>query len=236
MKRLLSLVAGAALVLALPVQAAAETMDASMAPSGMALVGDTLYVADVYHRAVWTVEDGEAVLLTGRTEVTDLSGQPVAGYNDGPFAQAVFSEPWAIVPYDGGFLVSDTGNHVLRYLDLVEEEVCTAAGTGRADFRDGTGEQAAFDSPTGLAVDNQGTVYIADTGNNVIRCMDEDGKVTTYAGGEEGCALGNLETVFRSHRPVLGGRGSLCGRHRQPPDCGHCGRRGRPGGRGGAPR
>ena len=47
MKRLLSLVAGAALVLALPVQAAAETMDASMAPSGMALVGDTLYVADV---------------------------------------------------------------------------------------------------------------------------------------------------------------------------------------------
>ena len=106
MKRLLSLVAGAALVLALPVQAAAETMDASMAPSGMALVGDTLYVADVCHRAVWTVEDGEAVLLTGRTEVTDLSGQPVAGYNDGPFAQAAFSEPWAIVPYDGGFLVS----------------------------------------------------------------------------------------------------------------------------------
>ena len=195
MKRLLSLVAGAALVLALPVQAAAETMDASMAPSGMALVGDTLYVADVCHRAVWTVEDGEAVLLTGRTEVTDLSGQPVAGYNDGPFAQAAFSEPWAIVPYDGGFLVSDTGNHVLRYLDLVEEEVCTAAGTGRADFRDGTGEQAAFDSPTGLAVDSQGTVYIADTGNNVIRCMDEDGKVTTYAGGEEGCTLGNLETV-----------------------------------------
>ncbi|WP_162612214.1 hypothetical protein [Flavonifractor sp. An306] len=126
----------------------------------------------VCYRAIWTVEDGEAVLLTGRMEVADLSGQPVAGYNDGPFAQAAFSEPWAIVPYDGGFLVSDTGNHVLRYLDLVEEKVCTGAGTGRADFCDGTGEQAAFDSPTGLAVDNQGTVYIADTGNGAVyRCQ-----------------------------------------------------------------
>ena len=100
-----------------------------------------------------------------------------------------------VVAYNDGFLVSDTGNHVLRYLDMDKEWVYTAAGTGKAGFRNNTGEKAAFDSPTGLAVDNQGTVYIADTGNNVIRCMDEDGKVTTYAGGEEGCALGNLETV-----------------------------------------
>ena len=197
MKRLFSILTATALalVLALPARAASETVDSSMAPSGMALVGDTLYVADTYHRAVWTVEDGEASLLAGRTEITDLSGRPVEGYNDGTFAQAAFSEPWAIVPYDDGFLVSDTGNHVLRYLNMDKERVYTAAGTGRAGLRDDTGEKASFDSPTGLAVDNEGTVYIADTGNNVIRCMDEDGNVTTYAGGEEGCALGSLQTV-----------------------------------------
>lgn len=164
MKRLCSILTTTALVvvLALPAQAA-EAVDFSIAPSGMALVVDTLYVADAYHRAIWTVENGEAVLLAGRTEVTDLSGQPVEGYNDGPFDQAAFSEPWAIVPYDGGFLVSDTGNHVPRYLDLDGEKVYTAAGTVKAGFRDGAGEKAAFDSPTGLAVDGEGTVYIADT-------------------------------------------------------------------------
>ena len=196
MKRLLSILTGTALVLALALPAlAAETVDASIAPSGMALVGDTLYVADTYHRAIWTVEDGKTTLLAGRMEVTDLSGQPVEGYNDGAFAQAAFSEPWAIVPYDDGFLVSDTGNHVLRYLDMDREKVYTAAGSGKAGLRDNTGEKASFDSPTGLAVDDEGNVYIADTGNHVIRCMDERGRVTTYAGGSEGCALGSLKEV-----------------------------------------
>lgn len=196
MKRLLSILTASALAAALTLPAwASETVDTAIAPSGMTMVRDTLYVADTYHRAIWTVEDGEVSLLAGRTEVTDLSGQPVEGYNDGTFDQAAFSEPWAIVPYSDGFLVSDTGNHVLRYLNMDKGKVYTAAGTGKAGFRNNTGEKAAFHSPTGLAVDDEGTVYIADTGNNVIRCMDEDGKVITYAGGKEGCALGSLKEV-----------------------------------------
>lgn len=51
---------------------------------------------------------------------------------------------------------------------------------------------ASIDSPTGLAVDDEDTVYIADMGNNAIRAMDQNGNVTTYVGGEEGCALGAL--------------------------------------------
>ena len=196
MKRLLSILTASALAAALTLPAwASETVDTAIAPSGMTMVRDTLYVADTYHRAIWTVEDGEVSLLAGRTEVTDLSGQPVEGYNDGTFDQAAFSEPWAIVPYSDGFLVSDTGNHVLRYLNMDKGKIYTAAGTGKAGFRNNTGEKAAFHSPTGLAVDDEGTVYIADTGNNVIRCMDEDGKVITYAGGKEGCALGSLKEV-----------------------------------------
>ena len=196
MKRLISLLLAAALLTA-PALAAQETA-LPLAASGMAVVEDVLYVADSYHRAVWAVEDGEATLLTGRTDVTDLSGQPVAGYGDGTFAKAVFSEPWAVVPYLDGLLVSDTGNHALRYLDLEKERVYTAAGTGEAGYRDGKSSQASFDSPTGLVVDDEGTVYIADTGNNVIRAMDEDGKVTTYAGSEAGCALGSREEALFS--------------------------------------
>lgn len=195
MKRLLSLFVLSALLLGAvcPAHGAEETgASLPLAASGMTLVGNTLYVADSYHRAVWTVENGEATLLAGRTDVTDLSGQPVEGYRDAAFDQAMFSEPWAIIPYGDGFLVSDTGNHVIRYLDMTARRVYTAVGTGEAGYRDGSNRLASFDSPTGLAMDDEGTVYIADMGNNAIRAMDQNGNVTTYAGSEEGCALGAL--------------------------------------------
>ena len=151
----------------------------------MAVVEDVLYVAGSYHRSVWAVEDGEASLLAGRTDVTDLSGQPVAGYGDGTLDKAVFSEPWAVVPYLDDLLVSDTGNHVLRYLDLEKERVYTAAGTSKAGYRDGSNSRVSFHSPTGLAVDNEGTMYIADTGNGAVRVI-QDGYVTTLVSPDSG--------------------------------------------------
>ena len=159
MKQKLAALTLAALTLCLPARAEeTQALDTAMAPSGMVMVGDALYVADTYHRAVWAVEHGTASLLTGRMEVTDLFGQPVAGYNDDALNGAAFSQPWDIVPYDDGFLVSDAGNHVLRYIDLDQERVYTAVGAGTAGYRNDTGEKAAFDMPTGLAVDDEGTV------------------------------------------------------------------------------
>ena len=204
-RRILSLGVLAALVLALalPIQgaetaASGAVLAASLAPSGMVRAGDTLYIADSYQRAVVALKDGEAALLAGRTDVTDVWGQPVESYRDGAFDQAAFSEPWAVVPYGDGLLVTDAGNHALRYLDLEQERVYTAAGTGSAGYQNGTGVRAAFDTPTGLAVGEDGTVYIADTGNHVIRAMDEDGRVTTFAGSREGCALGALDEALFS--------------------------------------
>ena len=193
MRRFISLLVLTVMLMmsALPV-CGADNGNQLPAASGFAVDGDTLYIADSYHRAIWKMEDGVAELLAGQTELTDLSGQPAAGYRDGSFTQAAFDSPWAVVPYEDGLLVSDSGNHVLRYLDLNRKRVYTAAGTGEAGYRDGS-SRVAFDTPTGLAVDDDGTVYIADTGNNVIRAMDSDGNVTTYAGGEEGCSLGTLK-------------------------------------------
>lgn len=96
MKRLLSLFVLSALLLgAVCLAHGAEEAGASLPlfASGMTLVGNPLYVADSYHRSVWTVESGEASLLAGRTDITDLSGQPVEGYRDAAFDQAMFSEP-----------------------------------------------------------------------------------------------------------------------------------------------
>lgn len=151
-----------------------KPVNISVAPSGLAKIGDTIYVADSVHSSVWAFRDGEMISLTGSQ----------AGCRDGSFKDALFAGPWAVIPYQKGLLVSDTENHALRYLDLEENQVSTVA-----DADDGLAR------PTGLAVDQDGTVYISDTENHTVCMLDSTGAVTTYAGNSEGCTLGTLEEV-----------------------------------------
>ncbi len=60
-------------------------------------------------------------------------------------------------------------------------------GEGRVD---GPALQASFNTPSGIAADAQGNLYVADTGNHAIRRIGIDGQVTTLAGGEQGHADG----------------------------------------------
>ena len=53
----------------------------------------------------------------------------------------------------------------------------------------GTGAQARFNGPEGLAVASDGTLYVADTGNGVIRRITSDGTVRTLKSGESGCGV-----------------------------------------------
>src|SRR4051812_26651274 len=50
------------------------------------------------------------------------------------------------------------------------------------DHTDGTGENARFFNPTGIAVDSAGTIYVADGGDHTIRKITAGGVVTTFAG------------------------------------------------------
>ena len=59
--------------------------------------------------------------------------------------------------------------------------VSTLAGTGEAGAADGPGAAAMFDDPTGIAVDDDGRLYVADRGNSAIREIDLDGMVSTIA-------------------------------------------------------
>jgi sugar lactone lactonase YvrE len=148
--------------------------DGFSTPSGLAIASDgTLYVADT----------GKHVIrrLTRDGVMSTLAGDGTPGYADGPGPQARFNGPIGVaVAPDGRVVVADTYNDRLRLIDT-NGTVTTLAGSERPGANDGVASGASFDTPTGLAVDARGIVYVADTGNGVVRTVDLAGRVTTPA-------------------------------------------------------
>ena len=114
--------------------------------------------------------------------VQTVAGTGAPGRRDGPAAEARFSDPFGIViDRQGAMFVSDAGaNDRLRRI-TPGGQVTTFAG-GRPGFVDGTGAVARFRTPSGLAIDAEGRLYVADTGNHAIRRVSPDGLVITLAG------------------------------------------------------
>ncbi|MEA4816250.1 MAG: S-layer homology domain-containing protein [Lachnospiraceae bacterium] len=165
--------------------------------SGIAMTksGD-IVVSDVYYKILWSINEKGILPFVGTMNTDDIYGQTFGGYNDSVAEKALFASPWGIVPYLSGFAVSDTENNVIRY--ATKSSVKTFVGSGEAGFKNEFGIKAVFNGPTGLASDEKGNLYIADTGNNVIRKMDKSGTVTTFAGTKEGCTDGDVKkAAFR---------------------------------------
>jgi NHL repeat len=109
----------------------------------------------------------------------------VSGFADGLGGAARFNGPVGLaVSDDGTIFVADTYNDRIRAISR-EGEVRTLAGGGEPGFRDGSGEEARFDTPCGIAVAKDGALLVADTGNHRIRRVEPDGRVTTFAGTVE---------------------------------------------------
>lgn len=141
-------------------------------PSGLALARDgSLYVADTGNHAIRRI--------TPDGVVSTLAGDGTPGYADGPPPDARFNGPIGIAAApDGRVIVTDTYNDRIRVIEA-DGTVRTLAGSGRPGADDGVADEASFDTPTGLAVDARGMLYVADTGNGIVRVVDRDGRVTT---------------------------------------------------------
>lgn len=93
-----------------------------------------------------------------------------AGFADGKRQNAQFNTPGQICfDQDGIMFVADSGNQCIRKIDR-EGVVSTVIGIpGKKGYVDGVPDDALFDTPTGVAVDEEGTVYIADQNNRCVR-------------------------------------------------------------------
>ena len=153
---------------------------------------DAIYIADSANDAIQVLHgDGSRVRISGKD-----FGFPM-------------NHPTGLaVDRAGRLFIADTGNNRILMFDRYYMSVLT--GTGHPGFAgdNGTADAAQLDSPGGVAVDQLGNVYIADTGNNRVREIDAGtGQITTVAGGGEtdpftGNYLGQYPLTIRLHRPV----------------------------------
>ena len=161
-------------------------------PSGIAVgPDDAVYVADAGNNRVRVLraqtDTGGATLY----HVSTLAGAGADGYADGPGTGALFNDPQGVaVDAAGVVYVADTGNHRIRRV-AADGAVTTLAGDGTPGHANGAGAQARFNAPRGVAVDNAGNVYVADSGNSSVRRVTPAGEVSTVAGdGTVGSADG----------------------------------------------
>lgn len=154
-------------------------------PVGIHNAGGVLLVADKSDNVIYQIENGKAEVYSGKASVEDIYGDAMEYYYDGGVKTAYYGDPWDITPYLNGYAVTDTAFHVIRYIS--DAKVYTIVGSGEAGYQNGSSVKTAFNGPTGLATDDAGNLYVADTQNNVIRKVDTKGEVTTFAGtGKEG--------------------------------------------------
>ncbi len=140
------------------------------APTGIAVTpdGNGIYVADTGNHRIRLIRGQSVTTYAGTAELIDQDGEPWGEFLNGENAEAKFNIPVGLALHGTDLLVADSGNNLIRV--ITDEGVSTLAGTGEPGADDGPALEAMFHLPRGLYVKDD-TLYIADTGNNLIRCI-----------------------------------------------------------------
>lgn len=169
-------------------------------PRGVAVDPATgnVYVSDTSNHKLRLIFPNLTVVTLAGGNTTGTTG----GFNDGVGTAALFNTPFSVaVDASGNVIVADTGNNRIRKV-TPGGAVSTLAGSGTGTFADGTGTNAAFWDPLGVAVNTSGSVIVADTWNHKIRRIDPiNFAVTTLAGGSSLGSTNGLGTAALFNLP-----------------------------------
>ncbi len=156
-------------------------------PTQIATDGTALYVADSGNSSIRRITLADFKVKT-------IGGQSgTSGKTEGGPDKSLFSGPRGVAVDKKAIYVSDTGNDIIRMIDLSTLQTSTLAGTGEEGDKDGPAMQAQFNNPGAICTD--GTfLYVLDADNHSIRKIDLNAKTVTkltLVNGHigSGCAL-----------------------------------------------
>jgi len=153
-------------------------------PQGVATDRDgNVYVADTLNGAIRKITSAGLVSTIGGGNLDSVYGTGIA--LDG----------------SNNIYVADSSNHVIRRISPSGDMITFAGCPGMLGTADGIGSAARFHTPKGVAVDNGGNVYVADSQNCTIRKITQAGQVTTIAGspGVSGSTDGDNSNALFGH-------------------------------------
>jgi sugar lactone lactonase YvrE len=155
------------------------------APGGVAVDSlDNLYIADTGNSRIRRVDASNGTVTT----VVGNGGIGFAG-DGGPAAKATLAAPRGVAVDDSGdLIIADTGNNRVRRVDAMAGVITTVAGSSSSGFSGDNDPATAVSlgGPNGVAVGNDGSLFIADRLNQRIRRVDGSGMITTVAGNGPG--------------------------------------------------
>jgi sugar lactone lactonase YvrE len=177
-------------------------------PRGVTTDGTHLYIADYANHAIRriTISSGLVESYAGTLGATAGATEAAAG------SAALFNGPSGITTDGVNLYVADTTNNKIRKIVIAstdgERAVSTISGltgaVGTAGWLDGSGANALFSGPQGIATDGT-NLYIADTGNNRIRQVRiSDGQTSTLAGSG---AVGSIDAEIGTNATFYGPSG-----------------------------
>jgi len=181
---------------------------------------DIQWLSNGYHLIVADTGNNRVrdINMSGGPFMTTIAGNgtPSRSGDGGSSIDAQVGNPYAVaVDAAGNQYVADNLDNVIRKID-VDGVITTVAGTGDAGYTGdgGAATSATLDDPRGVAVASDGSLYISDTGNQVVRKVDPAGNISTFAGNGVAGYTGDgvLATSTRINFPravALGPSGDL---------------------------